>query len=133
MTSPTKELQGAIYDRLRLDANVIAAVGSQIYDQVPDSAGFPRITFGPKDLVPENFECIVGNRITVQIDVWAREPGMAVDEIAEIVRVALLTVDVTLTVNAVATFELRNIVFLDDPDGLTKHAAMYFEVFVEQP
>jgi hypothetical protein len=132
MTSPTKELQGAIYQRLRLDAGIIAAVGTNIAGDQRRPTAFPSIHIGGKDLVVEDAECLTNNLITQQIDVWSREPDMAVDEISELVRVALLTPDLTLTVNAIASFNHRNTVYLDDPDGLTDHAGMYFEGMVEK-
>ena len=133
MTSPTKELQGAIYQRLRLDANVIAAVGTNISNDRALPKLFPWIGIGNKDLVAENAECLTNNLITQQIDVWSRNLDMAVDEIVEIVRVALLTPELTLVVNALAIFEFRNTFYLRDPDGLTDHAAMSFEAMIEQP
>ncbi len=133
MTSPTKELQGAIYNRLRLDANIIAAVGSKISADKRTPTDFPCIKISGKTLKSDNAECLINNLITQQIDVWSREPDMAVDEISELVRVALLTPVLTLTVNAIASFNFRDTFYLDDPDGLTDHAAMYFEAMVEQP
>jgi hypothetical protein len=133
MTSPTKELQGAIYNRLRLDANIIAAVGSNISADQRRPTAFPSINISGKTLLAENSECLTNNQITQQIDVWSREPDMAVDEISELVRVALLSPDLTLAVNAIATFEFRETFYLNDPDGLTDHAAMYFDAMVEQP
>ncbi len=132
-TSPTKELQGEIYNRLRLDASIIAAVGTNISADQRLPAAFPAIRISGKTLLSDDAECIINNLITQQIDVWSREPDMAVDEISELVRVALLTPELTLTVNAIATFAFRDTVYLDEPDGLTDHAAMYFTAMVEQP
>ncbi len=133
MTSPTKELQGAIYNRLRLDANIIAAVGTNVSSGKRLPTAFPAIRISGKTLTSENAECLINNLIVQQIDVWSREPDMAVDEISELVRVALLNPDLTLAVNAIATFDLRDTFYLDEPDGLTDHAAMYFAAMVEQP
>lgn len=134
MTSPTLELQGAIVSRLKSYPAVTALVGNRVYDSVPADAEFPYISIGPSDEITEDADCIRGFDISMQIDVWSREPGHPqARRIADAVQRALHEQDLALTDNALVYFRHRQTRFLRDPDGLTTHAAITFEAFVEQP
>lgn len=138
MTSPMLELQSAIIARLRADAAVTAIVGQKSFDRVPaDRNGNPTveapyISLGPSDELSDDAECVEAYEITMQIDAWSREPGFPqVRQIADAVR-RVLKPELTLSSNALVTFEHRITRYLREPDGLGSHAAMTFTATVEQ-
>ena len=53
MSDPSLELQGALVARLKTAAAVTAIVGQAIYDAVPGSDPFPRITIGAVQIIPD--------------------------------------------------------------------------------
>lgn len=134
MASPSLELQGAIVDRLKATAAVTALVADRIYDTVPDGATFPYVTAGEGDELSEDADCVTGFDISLDIDVWSRKKGFPeAKQISDAVRSALTEVELSIATNALVYFQHRQTRFLRDPDGLTQHAVLTFEAFVEQP
>lgn len=140
MTSPSLELQGAIVARLRAFADVSALIGSRVFDTVPRAAngdvtaGFPYVSLGPADELTEDADCVRGFDISLQLDCWSRAVGFPeVKALSDAVRRALHDHDLPLSANALVYFEHRQTRLLRDPDGLTSHAVMTFQAFVEQP
>lgn len=134
MASPDLELKGAIVAVLKADAAVVALVGTRIYDNIPANATFPYISFGPRDTVTADADCIVAFDITQQLDVWSRAVGSSeAERITDAVREALHEYEFNLSVNAAVFFEHRITRTLKDPDGLTTHAAMTFQGLIEKP
>ena len=132
--SPSLELQGAIVSRLKATAAVTALVGSRIYDRVPAGTTYPYVTVGDGDETTDDTECVNGFDISLDIDVWSDDPGFPqAKRISDAVRRALLDPELTLATNALVYFEHRQTRFLREPDGLTSHAVLTFEAFVEQP
>lgn len=133
MADPSLELQGAIVARLKATGAVTALVGQRIYDRVPDHPTFPYISLGPDDVLSDDADCVTGFEITVQIDCWSRAVGFPeVKRVADEVRTALHGHDFSLATNAAVLFEHRITRTFRDPDGLTNHAAMTFESFVQK-
>ncbi|MGY3607672.1 MULTISPECIES: DUF3168 domain-containing protein [unclassified Bradyrhizobium] len=134
MTSPTLELQGAVVARLKAFPGLTTLVGNRIYDNVPEKATFPYVSWGPEQAISDNADCITGFNVTIQIDAWSRTVGLPeVKQIAEQVRIALHEYDLTLTANALVSIEYSQTRTLRDPDGLTNHAVIEFTAFIEQP
>jgi len=130
--SPALELQGAIVSRLKADAAVRAMVTDRVYDNVPNDAGFPRITLGATDETSDDADCVEGLVISFQIDCWSQAVGFPqVREMADAVRRSLHDADLALASNALVSFTHRQTRVFRDPDGLTSHAAMTFDAFVE--
>lgn len=135
MASPSLELQGAIVARLKASAGLAALVNGRIFDIVPKDAAFPYITVGEGDETSNDADCIDGFELSVDIDVWTRDPPgfPPAKRISDEVRKALKSPDLALPTNALVDFRHRQTRFLRDPDGLTSHAVMTFEGFAEQP
>jgi hypothetical protein len=134
MTSPSLELQSAILARLKVVPAVTALIDGRVYDQVPASAAFPYVSFGPTDELTEDTNCRNGFDISLQIDCWSRAVGFPeVKRVSDAVRAALHDHDFTLTDNALVYFRHRQTRVFRDQDGLTSHAVLTFEAFVEQP
>ena len=110
-----------------------ALISTRIYDPVPPVPTFPYVSIGPDDVVTDDADCITGFEITVQLDVWSREPGYKqAKTIADAVRVSLHGYEFTLSANAAVLFEHRVTRNFRDQDGLTNHSAMTFTGFVEK-
>jgi hypothetical protein len=113
-------------------------IEGRVYDSVPASNGkitaaFPYVSLGPWDEISNDADCIDGFDITMQIDVWSRKPGFPeCQQITDLVRKALNDETVNLSDNALVTFNHRTTRIFRDPDGLTSHGAITFEMFVEQ-
>ena len=138
---PTRELLVAVVAALKADTAVAGYVGTRIYDRVPTGENAPAppyLSLGPSDAVSEDTACTEVYRVTFQIDAWSWGSGEAVSsaevrDIAQVVRSALRGFEVSLTNNALADLNHRTTRYLRDPDGVTNHAAMTFEAFVEVP
>lgn len=136
--SPELELQGIIVQRLKADPTVTALVNQRVYDRIPEGAVFPYVTYSGADSTTNDFDCIDGFDMFVQIDCWSRSdlnPGFPeAHRLADAVRAALLyTVPpLQLTINALAIFNHQMTRVFRDPDGLTSHAAITFEAVVER-
>lgn len=139
MIDASYELQVAIVGRLKGFQALADLIGNRVYDEVPrDSAGkalvanFPYVSFGPDQALPDNFECITGSEIFIQIDAWSRAVGFAeVKKIANAVRLALHNQELSLTENALVSFEFDGRRVFRDPDGKTSQAAITFRAVVE--
>ena len=133
MTDVSLELQGEIYDSLRTNAGLISEVGARIRDRPEKSIAFPYVSFGPVTAVSDDADCITAYELDVQIDVWSRAVGsVECKTIADLVRIAVLDGSISLTDNALVMIEHRSTRYLDDPDGITHHAAISFTAVIEQ-
>lgn len=133
-TSPSLELQGGIVSRLKSVSEVTSIIGTRVYDPVPGTTVFPYVSFGPRDEVTDDADCITGFEITMQLDGWSRAGGFPeISRLADAVRDALHGYEFNITANALVLFEHRITRIFRDPDGITNHAAMTFTALVEQP
>lgn len=133
MTSPSLELQGALYTALTQDAALSALVNGRVYDAVPQNVEFPYVELGPETVVPFRPEGIAAGQHDIQIDCWARGQGMAgVKAITAAVKAVLESGAVTLSVNAVSNLFVRSIRHVDDPDGSTTHGIVSISLYAEE-
>ena len=135
MTSPAFELQVLLVSTLKANAAVMALVDG-VYDTVPSTAwDGPRkayISIGPSDVVTDDAEGLAGETHTVQLDVWSRAVGQPeCKKICTAVKKALHKRELTLAVNALVSIELTLERVMRDPDGVSIHGAMQFEVMIE--
>lgn len=144
---PSYELQLVALGALRASAALTAIVGAKIYDRVPErlAAGVhvpdvtsPYISFGPVSMLPDDADCIDGEEITFQIDVWSWGSGVAYGsvqarQIAGLVKKVLHKADLTLNTNALVSIRHELTRILRESDGITNHAAIQFTAVVEIP
>lgn len=132
MMSPSLELQGTLVKRLKEDAALSALISGRVYDSVPADPVFPYVSLGTGDETEDDADCIEALDISLQIDCWSRAVGFPeVRKISDAVRRSLHDADLTLATNAIVSFVHRQTRVFRDPDGLTSHAAMTFDAFVE--
>lgn len=143
MASPDTELQGAIFAALKASAEVMALV-HDVYDDLrlsdeAKTAGAPYgtaggyISFGPESSVPDDFDCLPGDEITVQIDVWSNKVGRVhCKAICGAVRGVLKGVTLSLPTHAHVVLDLVLYRVLPDPQEGITHGVMQFEALVEE-
>lgn len=130
---PDLELQGLIVNVLKADPAVAALVGNRVFDRIPKDAPFPYVAYGPTDTNTDAADCLDQEQIFIQLDVWSREVGFPeAKRISDAVRAALNDTNLSLSQNALVFLEHRQTRTLRDPDGLTSHAALSFEAYVER-
>jgi len=139
------ELLMAAVARLRSTPAIVAYVGPRIYDRVPQKADgtwiaqFPFISIGPTTVMPDDFDCVPSEEITIQFDVWSTATsGEGADsvmprKIANLVKRALHNVDLTLTSNALVTLQHVMTRSVGDPNPAIYHYAVQFTATVETP
>lgn len=130
MSDPSYELQQALYDALK--GNIGPEVGPRVYDNVPTNASFPYVTIGDGQVLPDKADCVDGTEHFPQIDVWSRAVGYPEAKMISNNIVTLLDDKPPIMEGYVAViFQLENIQYLRDPDGLTRHVAMTFHTRIE--
>ncbi|WP_295879113.1 DUF3168 domain-containing protein [uncultured Bartonella sp.] len=133
MKAATSELQKVIIQTLSNDADVKDIVDGRVFDSVPLKAEYPYISLGPMTSDTTLADCLEIDNISVQIDVWSCDvSSVEMRELANAVRRALTKSDLTLEKNGLVLFNHENTRELRDPDGLTSHAAVNFDVIVER-
>lgn len=134
--SPARDLWKAIRSALLADPNVSGLVSS-VYDKVPTSpwgAKKAYISRGPTYGSDDGADCIDGQEITIQIDVWSRanDTGTCSD-IVEAVRLALHEEELALGDNALVEIRVEVWRVVDDPDPLTTHGIVQAVALIEVP
>lgn len=126
----SSDLQRAIVARLK---SAVPSVSGRVYDRkVAESATMPYCRVGPVYGQPDDADCIEGQRLTVQIDVFASSypDSRAVNDATDEVRAALHGwVDTTaLTMHPMRVTLWR---IMDDPDPSALHGVVQVEVALE--
>lgn len=138
------ELLTAALTRLRATSTVTDFVGTRIFDRPPAdqdgtvSVPFPYISVGPSTSIPDDFDCMDGEEITVQLDVWTSGANDAYGsvqcrKITSAVKKALHKADMSLTTNALVTLQLEVLRIIDDPNPAICHGVVTFTATVETP
>jgi hypothetical protein len=129
MSDPSLALQGAIVAALKA---IGSPAGANVFDRVPDSNPFPRITVGGGQSVPVDEDCYEGTESTIQIDAWSREVGYPqVKQIASAVRGRLHNGDLTLTGHTLELMKIESITYERDSDGLTSRARIQLRALTQ--
>lgn len=124
-------VQQAIIKAVREDAELIELIGKRIYDAPPPSPTLPYITIGPADALSNDAQCINGDEITQQLDVWSTEPGDAeCKTICGRVRTLLRRLQCD---QGGLRFEIehRSTRVLDDADGITTHGVVTVQATID--
>lgn len=144
MEDASLELMMAAVRKLRATPALVAYVGTRIYDRAPQtpaalwSGPDPFISQGPTTSVPDDYDCMDGEEITIQFDVWTSGTGEAYDsiqgrKIANQVKRALHNADLALTANALVTLQHVMTRQVGDPNPAIGHFAVMFRATVETP
>ena len=140
---PSLELLTAVRMALLGDSTVSGLV-TGVYDRVPEKQGgapnisSPYISFGPSDSFPDDYDCIDGEVVNIQVDVWSWGAGEAYSsvecrKIGKAIKNVLHDADLSLTTNALVTLYHTGTRILRDSDGVINHAACSFTSTIETP
>lgn len=139
------ELLGAIFAQLRATATVTGYVGTRIYDRAPTSPDgkalpvpFPYVTNGPSTALPDDYDCLYGEEVTIQLDIWSSGAGEAAStaecrKICNAIKRALHDAELTLTINALVTLQWELTRIIPDPNPAIKHGVVQFTATIETP
>ena len=133
--SPAQSLQAAIHTILTGSASLVALVPGGIHDgNPPDGAGFPRITYGPADSVPQQLQGVAARLDTIQIDVWSRVNGELYEAkaIVDAIEALLNGASLSMGDHAAASCEVTLMRVFRDPDRITAHGVVQVEAMVER-
>ncbi|PZX19816.1 uncharacterized protein DUF3168 [Palleronia aestuarii] len=132
MATPSEDLQKVVFEALIADPSVSAIVGDRIVDGRPDA--YPCCTFGPRDTVFEDAECIIGRTETLQIDCWVVDGGRTrgAAALADAVKAALHRQDFALDTHALVSLRVTAQRAFLDADGLTGHGVVTIEADIEE-
>lgn len=132
MSDPSLELQGAIVTALKSAGALPVVVNGRVYDEIPTAPVFPYVSLGDGQVLPDKAACIDGVEVFLQIDVWSRKVGYVECKTIGKAVVAKLD-DQPLTVAGfdVIVFEIQDIRYLRDPDGLTRHGVITFRSLIQ--
>jgi hypothetical protein len=129
-TDPSLALQGALVTAIK---SIPTLAGNNVFDAVPTSNPFPRVTVGLGQSVPVLADCYDGTESTCMIDCWSRAVGFPeVKQIADQIRGRLHDGDLTVGGHKVELMYVDLIDSSRDPDGITSRARMQVRV-ISQP
>lgn len=141
------ELIQAMLEVLRASAPITAALGGadKIFDRVPTDSktdqplvSYPYISLGPSTMIPDDYDCMDGEEITIQWDVWTSGSGesygsKANRKISNLVKRALHNNELALTNNALVSLECVILRIMDDPNPAIGHGVVQFVAVIETP
>jgi hypothetical protein len=132
MSDPSLELQGAIVRALKASADLQGVVGTRVYDSVPASPTFPYVTVGDGQVLPDAYDGVDGKECFLMVHTWSREPGFPQTKaMTGPIIDALDGAELGLGVHRLVDLLFERMDFLNDPDGLTRHAAITFRALTE--
>ena len=139
MSSPSLDLQTAVFNRLISDEAVSAIVGPRVYDNVPSRPMpadlFPYISFGPSYYNTADSECIRAREETLQVDCWTDDHGKKrpCRILTDAVKRALHGYSVELDgVNALVEMEVALVRVMEDPSETIVHGVVQVIAMIEE-
>jgi hypothetical protein len=128
------EFQDVVLNLLKGDVDVASQVDGRVYDHMPATADYPSITIGPSDFSPEDAECIIGRRETLQIDCWVQQAGRLwpARELVDAVKNALHEPVTDLVQHALVVMRVTLARVVLDPDGVTAHGIVQVTAQIEE-
>lgn len=131
MADPSLELQRSIVLALKSSPAIQAVVGNNVFDRVPDSDPFPRVTVGEGQLLDDGNSCADAWEFFADIHAWSRSVGMpVVKRLAAAVRDALAT-ELDVIGFRVVEGRHRDTRFINDSDALTTHAVVTVSYLID--
>lgn len=133
MSSPSWELQKAVFARLAGDAALVALLGgTRIYDDVPRGAAFPYVTFGPNTTRDWSTGTEMGSEHLLTLRAWSKAGGeKEVHLVLEAIRAALHEAAVTLTGHRLVSLRHETSDAMRGADGETYQGIARFRALTE--
>ena len=140
------ELISAQMTLLRASSPLQVLGVTKIYDRVPTqqdgsldpSVTHPYVSLGPSTSIPADYDCLDGEEITVQWDVWTSGDGDAfatvqLRKICKVLKRTLHGAELALINNALVSLEWEMTRIVDDPNPAIGHGVVMFTATVETP
>ena len=141
------ELIEAMLVVLRANTSLTTILGGadKIFDRVPTDehtgqplVGYPYMSLGPSTSIPDDYDCMDGEEITIQWDVWTSGNGEAYGsklnrKICKLVKRTLHNNELALTNNALVSLQCELVRVGDDPNPAIGHGVVQFTAVVETP
>jgi hypothetical protein len=133
MPSAAWSLQKAVFAALAADAPLIALLGAaRIYDDVPQAADFPYLTFGQSTARDWSTASEDGSEHTITLNVWSQAKGRnEVHEIMAAARTALHGAPLTLDGHRLINLRHESSEARRAPDGETYQGIARFRAVTE--
>jgi hypothetical protein len=133
MSSASWALQQSIFARLASDSGLLALLGSpRIYDDVPQGADFPYLTFAQTLARDWSTGSDDGNEHILTLNVWSQAKGRKeVHEIMGALRTALHDQPLTLSGHRLVNLRHEHSEARRDPDGETYRGIVRFRAVTE--
>jgi hypothetical protein len=128
-------LQQAIVTALRANSDLMAAIGSRLYEDVPavPLPTFPYINVGETQELDNSVQFLQGSSFFVDIHVWTRTPGFVENkQLSNAVRTTLDNIDLVMPSERLVTIVHRITRTMRDPDQLTKHGVVTMTALTER-
>ena len=107
--------------------------GGNVFDQVPDTDPFPRITIGDEQVIDDSTTCQDCWEVSADVHCWSRpETGskLEVKQLAAAVKTRVVAISEITGFSLVSLTHETTRVFRD-PDGLTEHAVVTFRALID--
>ena len=132
-TSASWELQKGIYQTLSQDTSITGLLGgTNIYDDAPQSADYPYLTFGQSVARDWSTGTEDGLEHILTLHVWSRAGGKKeTHEIIEAIRQALKAAPVAINDHALVNLRHEFSEARQDPDGETYHGIVRYRAVTE--
>lgn len=132
-SSASRALQVSIYETLRTDAGVLAALGgARIYDHVPRGAAYPYVTFGQSTVRDWSTGGEDGDEHVITLHIWSLAAGRAqVHDIIAAVRAALHDRDLPLAGHRLINLRHEFSEARREPDGERFHGIVRLRAVTE--
>lgn len=133
MSSPTWEMQKAIYATLKADSALVALLGGErIYDEVPRGAAFPYVTFGPSTTRDWSTGTETGAEHLITLRAWSKAGGeKEVHLLLDALRAALHETSLAITDHRLVSMRHETSDALRGADGETYQGIARFRAVTE--
>lgn len=133
MADPTLPLQKAMVARLKANSDIVGLVGAKVFDSVPPSTAKPYVNMGLPQVLPDKADCVAGAEVMFSVHGWSAGPDtVEVKRIgAAILRALDEAEDMVVDGHHLTVFELEQMDYLNEPDGIVKHVSIVFRALTE--
>ncbi|KAB2910820.1 MAG: DUF3168 domain-containing protein [Hyphomicrobiaceae bacterium] len=133
MPSSSWALQQSVFARLSADATLLGLLGgARIYDDVPQAADFPYLTFGQSTVRDWSTATEAGDEHILTLHVWSQAKGRReAHEIMGAVRTALHDQGLSLAGHRLVNMRHEFSEARRDPDGETYHGIVRYRAVTE--
>ena len=132
MIDPTLPVQSAVVTTLKASAAVAAIVGAKVYDVPPPNPQKPYVTIGEIQFLPDKADCIDGAEMAIPVHGWSgTQSSVQVKQLGDAILRALDDKVLPIIGHRAVIFELEQVQYLRDPDGVSHHSVTIFRALTE--